>query len=53
VITGWKILETSTSGGASSRAARSGTENARFFGTISPITTCRKVMTGRNVDERD
>ena len=30
-----------TSGGASSSTARSGTENERFFGTISPNTTCR------------
>ena len=38
---GWKTFETHTSGVASISTARSGTENARFFGTISPKTTCR------------
>ena len=38
-ITGWKTFDTHTSGAASMRTARSGTENARFFGTISPNTT--------------
>ena len=42
-ITGRKTREKSTSGGASSSAARSGTENDRFLGTISPSTTCRNV----------
>ena len=40
-ITGWNRRETQTSGVASMSTARSGTENARFFGTISPNTTCR------------
>ena len=40
-ITGWNRRETQTSGVASISTARSGTENARFFGTISPNTTCR------------
>ena len=40
-ITGRKSRETATSGGARRSAARSGTENDRFFGTISPNTTCR------------
>ena len=40
-ITGWNSRETQTSGVASMSTARSGTENARFFGTISPNTTCR------------
>ena len=40
---GRNTIETATSGGARMSAARSGTENERFFGTISPTTTCRKV----------
>ena len=40
-MTGWNSFETQTSGVASMSTARSGTENARFFGTISPNTTCR------------
>ena len=38
---GWKTFDTPTSGVASSSTARSGSVNARFFGTISPNTTCR------------
>ena len=40
-ISGWKSFETHTSGVASISTARSGTENARFLGTISPKTTWR------------
>ena len=40
---GRRTRETMTSGGASSSAARVGTENDRFLGTISPSTTCRNV----------
>ena len=42
-ITGLKIRATITSGGARISAARVGTENEMFLGTISPRTTCRKV----------
>ena len=38
---GRKIVATSTSGGASSSTDRSGSENDRFFGTISPKMTWR------------
>ena len=38
---GRNTVATATSGGASRSTARSGTENDRFFGTISPNTTCR------------
>ena len=42
-ITGLKTRATITSGGARMSAARVGTENEMFLGTISPRTTCRKV----------
>ena len=42
-MTGLKTRAIMTRGGASSRAARLGTENERFLGTISPKTTWRKV----------
>ena len=44
---GRKTRDTKTSGGASISTARSGTEKERFFGTISPNTTCRKVTSTR------
>ena len=40
-MTGRSTVAKNTSGGASNSAARSGTENERFLGTISPNTTCR------------
>ena len=52
-ITGWNSLETQTSGVASMSTARSGTENARFFGTISPNTTCRYETSSSAIDEGD
>ncbi len=42
MMIGRKIRDRNTSGGARMSAARSGTENDTFFGTISPITTWRK-----------
>ncbi len=42
-MTGLKIRATMTSGGARISAARVGTENEMFLGTISPMTTWRKV----------
>ncbi len=38
---GRKIVANATSGGARISTARSGIENERFFGTISPKITCR------------
>ena len=40
-ITGYSTFDSHTRGVARSSTARSGSENARFFGTISPKTTCR------------
>ncbi len=44
---GRKIVATATNGGARISTARSGTANDRFFGTISPNTTCRNDTNAR------
>ena len=46
-ITGFTSRAMNISGGASSRAALSATETEMFFGTISPMVTCRKVTSSR------
>ena len=44
-MTGFTSRAMNIRGGASSRTARSGSEKDRFFGTISPNTTCRNDTT--------
>ncbi len=50
---GRSIVATNTSGGARISTARSGTENDRFFGIISPTTTCRNETSSSAIDEAD
>lgn len=48
-ITGASQRASRSSGGPSRSAAFSGPASARFFGTISPITMCRKTTTASEI----